>query len=251
MKQKQGFPWKHLRSDDIRFFLKMSKCLKMVQKLTRPGRSQQVSSEVHVVLQTISKDCSWNWKDGQRRVSFWVWVELRRNKNKNQNQKRNQYRGRSTVGSSGLHQLPQHLKPVSRQVAQWAGGPLAHMLAVHRQGHAHLADGQVDLDRQVGQLWPPPASSGPSQFYFYSHLVKAAVEQPADLRLVEGQLLHLPPVVQTEVQQLLGRCWGRHPHATSSESFTRFRLNELQRKTLFLLYLFLIQTDLNQEKFRR
>lgn len=32
-----------------------------IKALTTPGRSQQVSSEAQVVLQTISKDCSWNW----------------------------------------------------------------------------------------------------------------------------------------------------------------------------------------------
>lgn len=55
------------------------------------------------------------------------------------------YRGRSTPRSTGLDELSQHLEAVRREVAQWASRPLAHMPTVHRQGHAHLADGQVHL----------------------------------------------------------------------------------------------------------
>lgn len=36
-----------------------------------------------------------------------------------------------------------------------------------------------------------------------SHLMKAAIEQFVDLWLVKGQFLHLSPVVQTEVHQML------------------------------------------------
>lgn len=42
-----------------------------------------------------------------------------------------------------------------------------------------------------------------------SHLVKAAIEESVDLQLVEGQLLHLSSVVQTEVHQVFPRrCSG-------------------------------------------
>ena len=44
---------------------------------------------------------------------------------------------------------------------------------------------------------------GVSSVYVVSHLVKAAVEESVDLRLVEGQFLHLSPVIQTEVHQVL------------------------------------------------
>lgn len=55
------------------------------------------------------------------------------------------HRGRSALGSSALHQLAQNLEAVGREAAQRASRPLAHVLAVHRQGHAHLAHRQVDL----------------------------------------------------------------------------------------------------------
>lgn len=42
-----------------------------------------------------------------------------------------------------------------------------------------------------------------------SHLVKAAIEESVDLRLVKGQLLHLSSVVQTEVQQVFPRRCSR------------------------------------------
>lgn len=54
-------------------------------------------------------------------------------------------RGRAAVWSTGLHQFAQCLKTISGQSPQWPCGPLTHMLAVHRQGYAHLADRQVDL----------------------------------------------------------------------------------------------------------
>lgn len=41
-------------------------------RLTTPGRSQQVSSEAHVVLQTISKDCSPNWKQWRTQATGWA-----------------------------------------------------------------------------------------------------------------------------------------------------------------------------------
>lgn len=59
--------------------------------------------------------------------------------------RRTSYRGRAAIGSSGLHQFAQHLEALCGQVAQRPGGPLAHVVAVHREGDAHLADGQVDL----------------------------------------------------------------------------------------------------------
>lgn len=43
-----------------------------ISTLTTPGRSQQVSSEAHVVLQTISKDCSWNWKWWRAQNRHWI-----------------------------------------------------------------------------------------------------------------------------------------------------------------------------------
>lgn len=39
--------------------------------------------------------------------------------------------------------------------------------------------------------------------------MEAAIEESADLGLVKGQFLHLPPVVQTEVDQVFcGSCAG-------------------------------------------
>ena len=55
------------------------------------------------------------------------------------------YRDGAAARAPGLGQLPQGLEPVAGQGPQGAGRPLAHPLAVHPQGDAHLTDGQVDL----------------------------------------------------------------------------------------------------------
>lgn len=155
--------------------------------------------------------------------------------------------GRAAVWSTGLHQFAQCLKAVSGQSPQGPRGPLTHMLAVHRQRYAHLADRQVDLPitGQKGVLERlvlyvttidntlstvtfsnhnlklsivlvlncPSFSLPLSSFYLSSlfslvHLVETSVEQPVDLLLVEGELLNLPSVVQTEVQQQFAHSWG-------------------------------------------
>lgn len=50
--------------------------------------------------------------------------------------------------------------------------------------------------------------------YSISHLVKAAIEESADLRMVKGQFLHLSPVVKTEVHQMLRSSCGRYSLVT-------------------------------------
>lgn len=51
-----------------------------------------------------------------------------------------------------------------------------------------------------------------------SHLVKAAIEESVDLRLVKGQLLHLSSVVQTEVHQVFPRrCSGVEENTNSGQ----------------------------------
>lgn len=52
-------------------------------------------------------------------------------------------------------------------------------------------------------------------------LVKAAVEESVDLRLVKGQLLHLAPVVQAEVDHVLGGRCGEHKYKTLNFYFSR------------------------------
>lgn len=48
--------------------------------------------------------------------------------------------------------------------------------------------------------------------------MEASVEQPVDLWLVEGELLNLPSVVQTEVQQQFAHSWGAQREKGERES---------------------------------